>query len=82
MWFFEELNESEKVVFTNEVMSGGEILNLRIDFIFIVLEVGIGYRIVSMLLVKACFSGESKNWFFLINFYCYLELEVSVFIIF
>lgn len=61
MWFLEESNESEKVVPTNEVMPGGETLNLRIDSIFIVLEAGIGHRTVPMLLAKACFSGESKT---------------------
>jgi vacuolar protein sorting-associated protein 13A/C len=82
MWFLEESNESEKVVPTNEVMPGGETLNLRIDSIFIVLEAGIGHRTVPMLLAKACFSGESKNWLSLINLHCHLELEVSVSITF
>uniref|UniRef100_A0A8C6HGY3 Vacuolar protein sorting 13A n=1 Tax=Mus spicilegus TaxID=10103 RepID=A0A8C6HGY3_MUSSI len=76
MWFLEESNESEKVVPTNEVMPGGETLSLHIDSIFIVLEAGIGHRTVPMLLAKACFSGESKNWLTLINLHCHLELEV------
>ncbi|GAB1302254.1 Vacuolar protein sorting-associated protein 13A [Apodemus speciosus] len=76
MWFLEESNESEKVVPTNEVMPGGETLNLHIDSIFIVLEAGIGHRTVPMLLAKSCFSGESKNWRTLINLHCQLELEV------
>ncbi|XP_031245704.1 vacuolar protein sorting-associated protein 13A isoform X2 [Mastomys coucha] len=76
MWFLEESNETEKVVATNEVMPGGETLNLHIDSIFIVLEAGIGHRTVPMLLAKSCFSGESKNWQTLINLHCQLELEV------
>lgn len=82
MWFLEESNETEKVVPSNELMPGGETLNLNIDSIFIVLEAGIGHRTVPMLLAKSRFFGESKNWSTLINLHCQLELEVSVFIIF
>lgn len=76
MWFLEESNETEKVVPSNELMPGGETLNLNIDSIFIVLEAGIGHRTVPMLLAKSRFFGESKNWSTLINLHCQLELEV------
>ncbi|XP_038935839.1 intermembrane lipid transfer protein VPS13A isoform X1 [Rattus norvegicus] len=79
MWFLEESNETEKVVPTDEVMPGGETLNLNIDSIFIVLEAGIGHRTVPMLLAKSSFLGESKNWRTLINLHCQLELEVHYF---
>ncbi|KAM7329987.1 hypothetical protein ACRRTK_011600 [Alexandromys fortis] len=76
MWFLEESNETEKVVPSNELIPGGETLNLNIDSIFIVLEAGIGHRTVPMLLAKSRFLGESKNWSTLINLHCQLELEV------
>ncbi|KAL1788927.1 vacuolar protein sorting-associated protein 13A [Sigmodon hispidus] len=79
MWFLEESNETEKVVPTNELMLGGEILNLNIDSVFIVLEAGIGHRTVPMLLAKSRFWGECKNWSTLINLHCQLELEVHYF---
>lgn len=82
MWFLEESNETEKVVPSNELVPGGETLNLNIDSIFIVLEAGIGHRTVPMLLAKSRFLGESQNWSTLINLHCQLELEVSLFIIF
>lgn len=70
MWFFEELNEVENIVFIIELVFKGEMIRMNIDFIFIVFEVGVGYRIVFMFLAKLRFLGEGKNWSILINFYC------------
>lgn len=82
MWFLEESSETEKVAPINELVPGGETLTLNIDSIFIVLEAGVGHRTVPMLLAKSRVFGESKNWSTLINLYCQLELEVSVYISF
>ncbi|XP_069332475.1 intermembrane lipid transfer protein VPS13A isoform X2 [Eulemur rufifrons] len=76
MWFLEESNETENTAPATELVPTGEMIKMKIDSIFIVLEAGIGHRTVPMLLAKSSFSGEGKNWSSLINLHCQLELEV------
>uniref|UniRef100_A0A8C1ZR47 Vacuolar protein sorting 13 homolog A n=1 Tax=Cyprinus carpio TaxID=7962 RepID=A0A8C1ZR47_CYPCA len=75
LWFLEE--EEEKV--TQSVIPlvpHGESLKMNIDSICLTLEAGVGHRTVPMLLAKASFQGDVKNWSTLINLHCHLDLEV------
>uniref|UniRef100_A0A8C1ZQ45 Vacuolar protein sorting 13 homolog A n=1 Tax=Cyprinus carpio TaxID=7962 RepID=A0A8C1ZQ45_CYPCA len=76
LWFLEE--EEEKV--TQSVIPlvpHGESLKMNIDSICLTLEAGVGHRTVPMLLAKASFQGDVKNWSTLINLHCHLDLEVN-----
>ncbi|XP_043102019.1 vacuolar protein sorting-associated protein 13A isoform X3 [Puntigrus tetrazona] len=76
LWFLEE--EEEKV--TQSVIPlipHGESLKMNIHSICLTLEAGVGHRTVPMLLAKASFQGDVKNWSTLINLHCHLDLEVN-----
>ncbi|XP_052420043.1 vacuolar protein sorting-associated protein 13A isoform X3 [Carassius gibelio] len=76
LWFLEE--EEEKV--TRSVIPlvpHGESLKMNIQSICLTLEAGVGHRTVPMLLAKASFKGDVKNWSTLINLHCHLDLEVN-----
>ncbi|XP_016103444.1 intermembrane lipid transfer protein VPS13A [Sinocyclocheilus grahami] len=76
LWFLEE--EEENV--TRSVIPlvpHGESLKMNIHTICLTLEAGVGHRTVPMLLAKASFQGNVKNWSTLINLHCHLDLEVN-----
>ncbi|KAL1269364.1 hypothetical protein QQF64_031653, partial [Cirrhinus molitorella] len=76
LWFLEE--EEEKVTQSViRLVPHGESLKMSIQSICLTLEAGVGHRTVPMLLAKASFQGDVKNWSTLINLHCHLDLEVN-----
>uniref|UniRef100_A0A8C1Q848 Vacuolar protein sorting 13 homolog A n=1 Tax=Cyprinus carpio TaxID=7962 RepID=A0A8C1Q848_CYPCA len=76
LWFLEEEEENvtRSVI---RLVPNGESLKMNIDSICLTLEAGVGHRTVPMLLAKASFKGDVKNWSTLINLHCHLDLEVN-----
>ncbi|XDV48401.1 hypothetical protein PO909_017816 [Leuciscus waleckii] len=76
LWFLEEGGEevTHSVV---PLVPHGESLKMNIHSICLTLEAGVGHRTVPMLLAKASFQGDVKNWSTLINLHCHLDLEVN-----
>ncbi|XP_067251586.1 vacuolar protein sorting-associated protein 13A isoform X2 [Chanodichthys erythropterus] len=76
LWFLEEGGEevTRSVV---PLIPHGESLKMSIQSICLTLEAGVGHRTVPMLLAKASFQGDVKNWSTLINLHCHLDLEVN-----
>ncbi|KAL0186425.1 hypothetical protein M9458_018095, partial [Cirrhinus mrigala] len=74
LWFLEE--EEEKVTqAVIPLVPHGESLKMYIHSICLTLEAGVGHRTMPMLLAKASFQGDVKNWSTLINLHCHLDLE-------
>ncbi len=75
LWFLEEEEENvtQSVI---PLVPHGESLKMNIHSICVTLEAGVGHRTVPMLLAKASFQGDVKNWSTLINLHCHLDLEV------
>uniref|UniRef100_A0A671T9Z2 Vacuolar protein sorting 13 homolog A n=1 Tax=Sinocyclocheilus anshuiensis TaxID=1608454 RepID=A0A671T9Z2_9TELE len=76
LWFLEEEEENvtQSVI---PLVPHGESLKMNIHTICLTLEAGVGHRTVPMLLAKASFQGNVKNWSTLINLHCHLDLEVN-----
>ncbi|XP_026058511.1 vacuolar protein sorting-associated protein 13A isoform X2 [Carassius auratus] len=76
LWFLEEEEENvtRSVI---RLVPHGESLKMNIHSICLTLEAGVGHRTVPMLLAKASFQGDVKNWSTLINLHCHLDLEVN-----
>ncbi|TRY91754.1 hypothetical protein DNTS_026184, partial [Danionella cerebrum] len=79
LWFLEEEGEGEEVLTRSHLplLPQGESLNISLGSICVTLEAGVGHRTVPMLLAKASFQGDVKNWTTLINLHCHLNLEVN-----
>lgn len=75
LWFLEEGGE-EVTRSVIPLIPHGESLKMSIQSICLTLEAGVGHRTVPMLLAKASFQGDVKNWSTLINLHCHLDLEV------
>ncbi|XP_065103684.1 intermembrane lipid transfer protein VPS13A isoform X1 [Paramisgurnus dabryanus] len=76
LWFLEEGGE-EDTRSVIPLIPQGESMNMNIGSICLTLEAGVGHRTVPMLLAKASFQGDVKNWSTLINLHCHLDLEVN-----
>ncbi|ROI74411.1 Vacuolar protein sorting-associated protein 13A, partial [Anabarilius grahami] len=76
LWFLEEGGE-EVTRSVIPLIPHGESLKMSIQSICLTLEAGVGHRTVPMLLAKASFQGDVKNWSTLINLHCHLDLEVN-----
>ncbi|KAG1949192.1 vacuolar protein sorting-associated protein 13A isoform X1 [Pimephales promelas] len=76
LWFLEEGGE-EVAHSVIPLVPLGESLKMNINSICLTLEAGVGHRTVPMLLAKASFQGDVKNWSTLINLHCHLDLEVN-----
>lgn len=76
LWFLEEGGE-EVTHSVIPLVPQGESLKMNIHSLCLTLEAGVGHRTVPMLLAKASFQGDVKNWSTLINLHCHLDLEVN-----
>ncbi|XP_051963977.1 intermembrane lipid transfer protein VPS13A-like isoform X2 [Xyrauchen texanus] len=76
LWFLEEKGE-EVTQSVTRLIPQGESFKINIQSICVTLEAGVGHRTVPMLLAKALFQGDVKNWSTLINLHCHLDLEVN-----
>ncbi|XP_051510128.1 intermembrane lipid transfer protein VPS13A-like isoform X3 [Myxocyprinus asiaticus] len=76
LWFLEEEGEEVTQSIT-PLIPQGESFKINIQSICVTLEAGVGHRTVPMLLAKALFQGDVKNWSTLINLHCHLDLEVN-----
>ncbi|XP_023658646.1 intermembrane lipid transfer protein VPS13A isoform X2 [Paramormyrops kingsleyae] len=75
LWFLEE-DGDEVTKSSTPLVPQGESLEMKISSICLTLEAGVGHRTVPMLLAKASFQGDVKNWSTLINLHSNLNLEV------
>uniref|UniRef100_A0AAY4BPN8 Vacuolar protein sorting 13 homolog A n=1 Tax=Denticeps clupeoides TaxID=299321 RepID=A0AAY4BPN8_9TELE len=78
LWFLEEEGEEDALSVT-PLVPQGESLQVAVGSICVTLEAGVGHRTVPMLLAKASFQGDTKNWSSLINLQSQLSLEVNYF---
>ncbi|XP_030622854.1 intermembrane lipid transfer protein VPS13A [Chanos chanos] len=76
LWFLEEEGEEATRALTR-LIPQGESLAVGIESICVTLEAGVGHRTIPMLLAKASFKGEMKDWSTLINLHSHLTLEVN-----
>ncbi|MFT7811875.1 vacuolar protein sorting-associated protein 13A isoform X2 [Arapaima gigas] len=75
LWFLEEESDEDALAIA-PLVPKGESLQMSISSICVTLEAGVGHRTMPMLLAKASFDGNVKNWSTLINLQSSLKLEV------